>query len=72
MHDLAEIQARFLSRSCWEFLLGITPAPTLSLLLSFYFTEGEFGIVYRGLLYQDKIPKVVAVKTLKGTNTMHF
>ena len=29
-------------------------------------TEGEFGIVYRGLLYQDKIPKVVAVKTLKG------
>ena len=23
MHDLAEIQARFLSRSCWEFLLGL-------------------------------------------------
>ena len=39
---------------------------TLPLLLITKF-EGEFGIVYRGLLYQDKIPKVVAVKTLKGT-----
>ena len=38
----------------------------LSSLYPVVITEGEFGIVYRGLLYQDEIPKVVAVKTLKG------
>ena len=29
---------------------------------------GEFGIVYRGVMTtENKIPKAVAVKTLKGT-----
>ena len=45
----------------------ISKIPT-SLYFCLLITEGEFGIVYRGLLYQDEIPKVVAVKTLKGTS----
>ena len=33
----------------------------------FYYMQGEFGIVYRGILNPNDFPQPVAAKTIKGT-----